>query len=515
MSITSGTLDSLIKGRVISAIKDNLVILQVVVPLLSAVACSLFHRSVNFVQGFACAVVSSTFIISLVLFYQVYSAGSILYKVGGWELPYGIELRVDLLSATMLMLVTFIGVVSTIYGIYPSRREIPASKVSKFYSVFLLSFSGLLGILVSNDAFNVYVFLEVASISAYVLVAMGGHKGSLVSAFEYLVIGTVGATLYLLGVGLLYASSGTLNMGSLAVFLSEMPISKSTYVGMFFVIFGLVIKAALYPFHGWLIRAYTTSPSFVAVFLSGTATKVMIYLVIRVTHSVFGAQLVFATLPLGKIMLALAALATVAASIFAVMSKDIKDVLAYSSVANIGCIIFAVSLNTYSGLAAAVAYLVNHSIVKSALFMVSGGISYHFGQGKMDKCLSLGRVVPNIASAYVLLSLSLVGMPPTMGFVAKWQMLSSFANSNAWEGLVALVVGSVCSVVYTWKVIEYLYFNPGIVEGCANDLYIKTPRSMTLCIWVMACLGLAAGTYPLPLTSISERIAASLLILPQ
>ena len=496
----------------ISSIKDSLVVLQVVLPLLAAVLCSLLRCRVNFVQVFTCAVVVSTFIISVVLFCQVYFGGPISYKVGGWNSPYGIELRVDLLSATMLLVVTFIGVMSTIYGIHPSRKEIPREKLAKFYAIFLLSLGGLLGILVSNDAFNVYVFLEVASISAYVLVAMGGCTGSLVSAFEYLIIGTVGATFYLLGVGFVYASTGTLNMGTMFSVLQGLEVvDKALYVGALFVILGLLMKAALYPFHGWLVRAYSTSPSFIAVFFSGTATKVMIYLIIRVIYNVFGAHIVFTALPFGKIMLTLAAFAVVSASIFAVMSKEMKDVLAYSSVANIGCIILAISTNTYSGLAAAIVYMVNHSIVKSALFMVSGGISYHFGRDNVNKCASLNKVMPSVASAYVLLSLSLVGIPPTMGFIAKWHMLSAFADSRVWEGVIALAAGSICSVIYTWKVMEYLYFSPCMADGCANDISVKTPRAMTLCMWVMACLGWAAGAYPIPMAHISEQIATTVL----
>ena len=495
----------------LSAVRDSLVMLQVVVPLLSAVVCSLLRCRVSTVQLFACGAIACSFLVALLLFCEVYSGSPIVYRVGGWSASYGIELRVDLLSATLVLLVNFIGLMSAVYGIHPSRREISTEKVPRFYATFLISLAGLLGILVSNDAFNVYVFLEISSITAYVLVAMGGYKGSLVSAFEYLVIGTVGATFYLLGIGFLYAATGTLNMGSMFSMLQEIPMDKTVYAGIFFVMLGLVMKAALYPFHGWLVRAYATSPAFIAVFLSGTSTKVMIYLVIRVIYGVFGEQIVFSVLPFGKVLLALAALATVAASIFAVMSKDIKDVLAYSSVANIGCIMYAVGLNTYAGLAAALAYMVNHSVVKSALFMVSGGISYHFGRGDIGKCLSLSKVMPSITSAYVLLSLSLVGMPLTLGFVAKWHMLSAFASAQAWVGLVALSMGSVCSVLYTWKMVEYLYFAPRMVDGCANDISIKTPKAMVLCIWAMACLGLAVGAYPIPLTSITEQIAHDLI----
>ncbi|MCU7611252.1 proton-conducting transporter transmembrane domain-containing protein [Anaplasma capra] len=497
----------------IGALKSHLTILQVILPLMSAVVCSLLRGRVALAQTVSFGAVLASFLISLALFVQVGNGGPITYKVGGWGSPYGIELRVDLLSATMLLLVGFIGIMSVIYGIYPSRRELSSDRVPRFYAAFLLAFGGMLGILVSHDVFNVYVFLEIASISSYVLVAIGGDKRSVASAFEYLVMGTVGATFYLIGIGFLYAATGTLNMGDMFTVLQDIPINRAIQAGILCVILGLVMKAALFPFHGWMIKAYSTAPAFVIVFLSGIAAKVMVYLVIRVVYSVFGARLVFTELPFGTALLTLAALATVLTSIVAAMSKDMRGVLAYSSAANVGCIILAVCINTYSGLAAAVAYMVNHSIVKSALFMVSGGIAYHFDDNKVgSKYLSLSRALPHITSAFVLLALSLVGMPPTVGFVAKWHMLSSFMDARAFTGLIVLSVGSVCSVIYTWRVVEHLYFSSQAAEACANDIALKTPRMMTLCIWVMAFFGFIAGAYPLPLTSVSEQIAADLLL---
>ncbi|MGN7678778.1 MAG: proton-conducting transporter transmembrane domain-containing protein [Anaplasma sp.] len=495
----------------VDAIGDSLVILQVVVPLLAAVICSLLYNKGVLAQLVSCAAVIASFVMSLVLFVQVYYGDPIVYEVGGWEPPYGIELRVDLLSAAMLLLVSFVGMMSVVYGVYPSRRELPPNKVSRFYAAFLLAFGGMLGILVSCDVFNVYVFLEVASISSYVLVAMGNDKRSVAAAFEYLIVGTVGATFYLVGIGFLYAVTGTLNMSDMFLVLQTVPTDRAVQAGVLCVVLGLVMKAALFPFHGWMIKAYTACPTFIAAFLSGTATKVMVYLIIRVVHNVFGAHLLFVESPFGNVILILAALATAFASVIAALSRDMRHVLAYSSAANIGCIIFAVCTNTYSSLAAAVAYMVNHSMVKSALFMVSGSISYHFAGHKVDEHLNLSRAVPYVTSAFVLISLGLVGMPPTMGFVAKWHMLSSFMDARAFMGLAVLSVGSVCSVIYTWKVIERLYSSPRMVEGYANDITFKTPKIMLLCIWIMASFGLLAGACPLPITSVSERIAVDLL----
>ncbi|AHC38957.1 proton-conducting transporter transmembrane domain-containing protein [Ehrlichia muris] len=488
---------------------SSLPVLQIVIPLLSAIVCALL-KDARLVKVVSTVVVLVSFSIAVMLFFQVYPGGVIKYSVGGWVVPYGIELKVNIFNSTMLLLVGFVAMMSILYGIYPNSKEINVSTIPSFYSIFLLCFSGFLGILVSNDVFNIYVFLEISSISSYILVAMGKDKTALVAAFDYLVIGTIGATFYLIGVGFLYAITGTLNVGDLFLIIQgkSLATNKAIQVGLLFIAVGLFIKAALFPFHKWLIQAYSYAPTFISVFFSGVSTKVMIYLVMKVIYDIFKAQLVLLTLPFNIVFMVFAVLSVVFASVFAMLSNNMKRIFAYSSVAHLGCIIFAVGLNTYYGLIAAVTYIINHSLVKSALFMVMGSISYNCGSLDLKDCVNVWKNMPKIALPFVILCISLIGMPITSGFISKWYIFDAAIKANFWLGVIVLLVGSGLSVVYVWHIIEATCFK-------SSDRQVKKlfeiPNVMVLCIWVMAISSIILGLYPVPLMLISNRIAESLL----
>ncbi|ABD44810.1 NADH-Ubiquinone/plastoquinone (complex I), various chains family protein [Ehrlichia chaffeensis str. Heartland] len=488
---------------------SSLPVLQVVIPLLSAIGCALL-KDARLVKIISAIVVLISSAIAVVLFFQVYHGGVIKYSIGGWIVPYGIELKVNVFNSMMLVLVGFVAMMSIVYGIYPNTKEINVRTIPSFYSVFLLCFSGFLGILVSNDVFNIYVFLEISSISSYILVAMGNNRNALIAAFDYLVIGTIGATFYLIGVGFLYAITGTLNVGNLFLIVQDKSLTtnRAIQVGLLFIMLGLFIKAALFPFHKWLIQAYNYAPTFISVFFSGVSTKVMIYLIIKVIYDVFKAELVLLTLPFNIVFMSFAALSVISASILAMLSSNMKRIFAYSSVAHLGYIIFAVGLNTYYGLVAAVTYIINHSLVKSALFMVMGSISYNCGSLELKDCTNIWKNMPKIALPFVILCISLIGMPITSGFISKWYVFDAAIKTNFWLGVIVLLIGSGLSVVYVWNIIEATCFKPS--DKQVKKLF-EVPNVMVLCIWVMAISSIILGLYPVPLMMISNKIAESLL----
>ncbi|KJV69245.1 proton-conducting transporter transmembrane domain-containing protein [Candidatus Neoehrlichia procyonis] len=494
----------------IDLISNNLPVFQVILPLIMAVLCSILKKN-NFVQVIIIGTVFISLFISCMLFWQVYNGSVILYNVGRWPSSYGIELKVDLLSATVLVLVNFIAIMSVFYGINPNKQEIHNSKIPGFYSLFLLSLGGLLGILVANDVFNIYVFLEISSISSYVLVAMGRNKLSLIAAFEYLIIGTIGATFYLIGIGFLYSVTGVLNVHDLCIALQGVHANKAVHIGILFIILGLSIKIALFPFHSWLIKSYSNAPIFIAVFFSGTTTKVMVYLLIRFTYSIFGTYLTFVDLPFGYVLLICAFCAIVIASILAINSNSLQKVFAYSSVANIGYIIFAITINTHAGILAAIIFIINHSLVKSAMFMVIGNIVYSCGFKNVSELTNISKIMPGVAVVFTILSLNLLGIPPTLGFVAKWYIVDAVIKSKMWIGIGILVIGSIGAIIYIWRIIEKLYFNTE-VESANSNLSAKIPKVMTLCVWLMMLIIMIMGVYPMFLISLSKKIAYTLLI---
>ena len=320
-----------------SAVLTHLPILQVVAPLLGALLAGLLRR--GGAAFWLTLIVSWTLpFISGAMLWQVLASGPISYHLGGWEPPFGIEYRVDLLNAFVLMLISAIGAVVAPFAHRSVGFEIAEDKQAWFYCMYLLCLTGLLGIAVTGDAFNVFVFLEISSLSTYVLIALGCDRRALLAAFQYLIIGTIGATFYVIGVGFLYLLTGSLNMVDIAARLGsatpeQMP---AVVAALAFITVGVSLKLALFPLHVWLPNAYAYAPSWITAFLSATATKVAIYLLIRFYFSIFGVAIDIRALPVTEIIIALSIAAMFIASFIAIFETDLKRMFAYSSVAQIG-----------------------------------------------------------------------------------------------------------------------------------------------------------------------------------
>ena len=252
--------------------------------------------------------------------------------------------------------------------------------------MYCLCLAGLLGMTITGDAFNLFVFLEIASLSTYVLIALGRDRRALLAAFQYLILGTIGATFFVIGVGLLYLKTGTLNIADMAERLPGYSSERSVLAALAFITVGMSLKLALFPLHLWLPNAYTFAPSAVTAFLAATATKVSVYVLLRFYFDVFGLQLVTEVLPMREILMGLSILAIVSASLVAVLQTDLKRLFAYSSVAQIGYITLGVSLASVDGLTAAIVHLFNHGITKGALFLLLGIVAYHAGRTPLDGC---------------------------------------------------------------------------------------------------------------------------------
>ncbi|MEM8844585.1 MAG: proton-conducting transporter membrane subunit, partial [Pseudomonadota bacterium] len=285
-------------------------ILQVIIPLIAAPLCSLLPKG-KISWLFATVISGFTFLVSIFLVIQTHHLGVISYELGGWEPPWGIEYRVDVLSSFVLIIVSSISFVTLLASRALVETEIPAEKHALFYTAFLLCMAGLLGIVSTGDAFNVFVFLEISSLSAYSLIAMGDNRKALTAAYEYLIMGTIGATFILIGIGLLYMQTGTLNMMDLRHLLPQVDGFRSVHAAFAFFTVGICLKLALYPLHYWLPNAYSHAPSVVSIFLAATATKVALYLMYRVFYTIFGFEFSFNVLHLGMILLPLSIIAIV------------------------------------------------------------------------------------------------------------------------------------------------------------------------------------------------------------
>ena len=433
--------------------------LQVVVPLLGAVVCAFMPRGS---WAWAVALVVSWImpIEAGLMLAHVLSEGPISYAMGGWAPPFGIEYRVDAINGFVLLLVSVIGAVIMPYARVSVADEIAPERQAYFYAAYLLCLCGLLGITITDDAFNAFVFLEVSSLATYTLIALGRDRRALLAAYQYLIIGTIGATLYVIGVGLLYTMTGTLNLVDMAGRLGEIEYSRPLLAALAFLTVGISLKLALFPLHVWLPNAYAYAPSVATAFLAATATKVAVYLLLRYFFTVFGVVFVFDTLPVTEILLALSIAAMFGASIVAIFQDDVKRMLAYSSVAQIGYITLGIALANQTGLTGGVVHLFNHALMKGALFLLLGAVVFRIGSVKIEDLAGLGRRMPLTMGAFVLAGLSIIGTPGTAGFISKWYLAVGALEKGWWWLVFLLVASSLLSVVYIGRVVEVTWFRP-------------------------------------------------------
>lgn len=467
----------------------HLPILQVIVPLMAAPLC-LFLKKPKLVWLFACIATGLTFLISILLLQQVITTGTLTYELGGWPAPWGIEYKIDELNAFLLLIISSTSFCILLAAQASISKELDKDRHTFFYILYLLSLTGMLGILATGDAFNVFVFLEIASLSAYALIAMGKDRRALWASYQYLIMGTVGATFILIGIGLMYQMTGTLNMSDLAIRLPEVEQTRTVFVAFAFIVVGICLKLALFPLHLWLPNAYAYAPSIVTALFSATATKVAIYLLIRFTFSIFGLSFSFTTLPLNTLFLILGLLGIFVASMAAIYQQNVKHIFAYSSVAQIGYMIVGLSVSSVTGLTATIVHLFNHALMKSALFLALAAVMYRVGSVQLSKFQGLGRQMPLTMAAIVIGGLSLVGVPLTAGFISKWYLVLAVIENGWWHVAVLILLGSLLAIVYLWKIIEMAYFKPPIDS---NDQIKEAPASILIPVWILVFANLYFG----------------------
>ena len=439
----------------------HLPVLLVIVPLLTAPLCVLVKVPSLSRLLATFATFTSTLIATLLLIETLGTGSSISYSLGGWQPPIGIEYRVTKANAFVLLLTTLIASVSILLGTRETRNEVRSGRQHLFYGAFLLCVAGLLGMAITGDAFNIFVFLEISSLSTYALVAMGKRRKAFSAAFTYLILGTIGGTLVLIGIGLLFQATGTLNSADLAERLLPLENSRTVQVAFAFLVVGFAIKLAVFPLHQWLPNAYAEAPSAVSAFLAGTATKVIYFQLLRVAFLIFGAGYVFGTMKFGALFLApLSLLAMFAGSIAAIYQTSLKRLLAYSSIGQVGYLTLALSLGSEKGLLAGLLHLGAHGITKAALFLVTAAIIARLGSDRLQDLSGLGKKMPLVAFGFVLGGIGLIGIPGTAGFVSKWALLDAMMDANHLLVALAILMSSLVAVVYVWRVVEIMYLQP-------------------------------------------------------
>jgi multicomponent Na+:H+ antiporter subunit D len=492
-----------------SAVWPHLPALQVVIPLVGALLAGFLRRGGT---AFALALLVSWIMpfIAVAMLWQVLSSGPISYHLGGWEPPWGIEYRVDALNGLVLVLVSVVGAVIMPFARRSIAFEIEDWREAWFYCMYLLCLTGLLGIAITGDAFNAFVFLEISSLSTYVLIALGPDRRALIAAFQYLIMGTIGATFYVIGIGLLYLLTGTLNMSDMAARLGQAwPGQSQTVVAaLAFVTVGVSLKLALFPLHMWLPNAYAYAPSWATAFLSATATKVAIYLLVRFFFSIFGVAIEIRALPVTEIIVALSLAAMFVASLIAVFETNLKRMLAYSSVAQIGYITLGIGLANQAGLTGGLVHLVNHALMKAALFLAVGAIFYRGCIVRLHDLAGIGRRMPLTMAAFTIAGFGLIGTPGTSGFISKWYLAIGALEKGWWVLVLLIMASSLLALVYVGRVLEVAWLRePAPAIAHATD----PPLSMLLPLFALAAATVYFGIDTEWTAGVASTVAKGLL----
>ncbi len=484
---------------------QQLPILQIIIPLLAAPIVAMM-RGRDIAWAAALLATAAALLISLVLFFEQRAAGTTLvYDLGGWPAPIGIVYVIDAASALVLPVISGLAFVATLAARQLVTAEIDARDHPLFYAAWLLTIAGMLGQVTTGDAFNIFVFLEISSLSAYALVAMGAGRDrrALPAAFNYLILGTVGATFYVIGIGLLYMLTGTLNLADLAERLPHVEATRASFTAMAFIALGLFLKMALFPLHFWLVPAYAHAPSAVSALMAATATKVSVYVLIRLIFGVFGVDFPGLADAVGLLVLTLGIAGAFVGTLAAIVETDLKKLFAQSSIAQLGYMAIGIGAMSATGLAAAFIHLFNHALMKGALFLAVGLIAAQAGRATMGTIQGAGRQIPMTMTAILFGGLALIGVPLTAGFISKLYLVRALLESDYWLLAFLTFVSSALALAYIWKIIEAAWLKERPAEA---PVLRETPMGW-IPAWIMVIATIGFGVYATPLVEASYAAA--------
>ena len=440
---------------------DNYPALIVVVPLLAALFAGLaawIEERLSYpiaLMGLAISMFASFKVLM-----QVISSGTIHYRMAGWAPPMGIEYSIDLLNAMVLLIVASIAFFNLIAS-YKSVEQETNDRAGSFYTIYLLFVTGLLGVTATGDLFNLYVLIEITSLTSYAMVALGDRDRGPLASLNYIFIGVIGASFYLLGVGYLYLKTGSLNMVDVANILSGIHGSSTVLVAFILCMIGIWIKMALFPLHVWLPNAYSYSPIAFARVVAPLMTKVMVYVMIRLMITVFGFDYIFETLNLADAVVWLATIAVLVGAIMALSQKNLKKMLTYIIVCEIGYMVGGAWLGNQLGMTGAILHILNDALMTFALFLAVGNMAYRLKRLDLIDLKGLFGKMPWTMAGFVLAAFSIIGVPPTCGFFSKWYLILGAFEAGAYHFAAALVISSLICAVLFFKVFEICFFESG------------------------------------------------------
>ena len=471
---------------------ETLIPLFVILPLAGAFLISLLGRKAKaLLDLFVNMISAALFLMSIYSIYLVNSSGVLVYKVGMWVPPIGIALVLDGLSSFMLLTVNTIAFFIMAYSVNYMERY---TEKWKFYTLFLLMVAGMEGVVVTGDIFNLFVFLEMASVASYALVAYGTEAEELEASFKYLIMSSLGSIFVLLGIALVYGYTSTLNMADVAAtLLAKGPGKVILFVSALFIM-GFGLKSALVPFHAWLPDAHPSAPAPISAALSGVLIKALgVYTLMRMLYNVLGvnSNILYILMFLGTLSMLVGVLS-------AIGQWDLKRLLAYHSISQVGYVVLGIGLGTPLGIFGGLFHLFNHSVFKSLLFLNSGAIEYSVGTRDLRKMGGLKERMGVTADTSVIASMSIAGVPPFNGFWSKLIIILAAIQSRQFVYAFLAVTASILTLASFMKVQKYAFF------GKLDEKYKnvkEAPFFMCASMVMLSVICVVGGALLLPVLS--------------
>ena len=469
-------------------ISASIIPLFVAIPLAGAFLIALFKRVKGIPDIFGVVASGGTFIISILFLFKMEIAQRIVYNIGNWGgfnevlgKIVGIQLVIDGLTIFMLLIVNFVAFIVAVYSVNYMTRY---TEKWQFFCLFLLMLAGMNGVLITGDLFNLFVFLEIASLASYALVAFGTEKRELEASFKYAVMGGVASLLILMGVVFLYSYTGTLNMADMTGILA----ASQQQPSLMYLVFGLLLtgfglKAAMVPFHAWLPDAHPSAPAPISAMLSGVLIKALgVYAIARVFFTIFGFphQISIILMVLGAISMGVGALV-------ALRQWDMKRLLAYSSISQVGYIMVGLGIGTPLGIMGALFHLFNHSMFKSLLFLDSGAVEYATGTRDMKEMGGLSSKLPVTSGSTLIGAMSLAGIPPFAGFWSKLIIIIALVEASHMKLAAWAVLMSIITIAYILKVTRFAFLG-ALRDRFANIKEVPLLMQISLILLALVCI---------------------------
>ncbi len=481
----------------LEVIQNNLLAFPVILPLLGSLLCVLFRKP-NLAWLITLVVTILSFLSALKLLHIASAGVELKYALSSFAAPETIDYKLDILSAGFMFLISATMLVILPFAKASLAKELGEKKLPQIYAVLLLCAAGLTGMVATNDLFNIYVFLEISSLATYTLIGTGYNKKAPKAGYDYLIIGTIGATFILIGIGFIYAGTGSLNISDIASRIHQIDPNLVT-ASMLFFFLGFALKLAIFPLHNWLTNSYAYAPTAVSAFLSATATKVVIYLAIRLYIDVYNHSLGLIS-NYNDILVMVAVASVIIGSLSAIAQNNIKRSFAFSSIAQIGYIILLISIATIPSINAGIIHIFNHAMAKALIFLAIGAVVYRRNHAQLNSFKGIAKDMPLTIFAFLVGGLSIVGIPGTAGFISKWKFIEVLIGMENYYLLALVLFSSILAIIYVWRVVEVAFFEKAESHTKEAPLFI----SISLIIGIF--LNLYFGFFPEEILNLSSKI---------